>query len=139
MVVVFFSRAGENYEVGEVTVGNTAKLAQEVARRTDSPMIEIARTEPYPERYAATSEMVQEEQRVNVRPLFTLSGDTDALDSSDTVFLGYPIWCGDMPMPMYAFLESRDWSGKPFIRSARTAAAGLDGLRNVSPQSPRRR
>ena len=25
------------------------------------------------------------------------------------------------------------------IRSARTAAAGLDGLRNVSPQSPRRR
>lgn len=33
MVVVFFSRAGENYEVGEVTVGNTAKLAQEVARR----------------------------------------------------------------------------------------------------------
>ena len=74
MVVVFFSRAGENYEVGEVTVGNTAKLAQEVARRTDSPMIEIARTEPYPERYAATSEMVQEEQRVNVRLPFTLSG-----------------------------------------------------------------
>lgn len=139
MVVVFFSRAGENYEVGEVTVGNTAKLAQEVARRTDSPLIEIARTEPYPERYAATSEMVQEEQRVNARPPFTLSGDVDALDSSDTVFLSYPIWCGDMPMPVYAFLESRDWSGKPFIRSARTAAAGLDGLRNVSPQSPRRR
>ena len=87
MVVVFFSRAGENYEVGEVTVGNTAKLAQEVARRTDSPMIEITRTEPYPERYAATSEMVQEEQRVNARPPFTLSGDVDALDSSDTVFL----------------------------------------------------
>ena len=112
MVVVFFSRAGENYEVGEVTVGNTAKLAQEVARRTDSPMIEITRTEPYPERYAATSEMVQEEQRVNARPPFTLSGDVDALDSSDTVFLSYPIWCGDMPMPVYAFLESRDWSGK---------------------------
>ena len=107
MVVVFFSRAGENYEVGEVTVGNTAKLAQEVARRTDSPMIEIARTEPYPERYAATSEMVQEEQRVNVRPLFTLSGDTDALDSSDTVFLGYPIL-----VRRYADARVR-FSGKP--------------------------
>ena len=124
MVVVFFSRTGENYEVGEVTVGNTAKLAQEVARRTDSPLIEIARTEPYPERYAATSEMVQEEQRVNVRPLFTLSGDTDALDSSDTVFLGYPIWCGDMPMPVYAFLESRDWSGKTAITKT-TVKPGL--------------
>lgn len=139
MVVVFFSRAGENYEVGEVTVGNTAKLAQEVARRTDSPMIEIARTEPYPERYAATSEMVQEEQRVNARPLFTLSGDVDALDSSDTVFLGYPIWCGDMPMPCTLFWKTATGPERPFIRSARTAAAGLDGLRNVSPQSPRRR
>ena len=91
MVVVFFSRAGENYEVGEVTVGNTAKLAQEVARRTDSPMIEITRTEPYPERYAATSEMVQEEQRVNARPLFTLSGDVDALDAEVLWPEGYVI------------------------------------------------
>ncbi len=106
MVVVFFSRAGENYEVGEVTVGNTAKLAQEVARRTDSPMIEITRTEPYPERYAATSEMVQEEQRVNARPPFTLSGDTDALDSSDTVFLGYPIWCGECRCPCTLFWKA---------------------------------
>ena len=125
MVVVFFSRAGENYEVGEVTVGNTAKLAQEVARRTDSPMIEITRTEPYPERYAATSEMVQEEQRVNARPLFTLSGDVDALDSSDTVFLGYPIWCGDMPMPVYAFLENRDWSGKTIYPFCTHGGSGL--------------
>ena len=105
MVVVFFSRAGENYEVGEVTVGNTAKLAQEVARRTDSPMIEITRTEPY--------------------PLFTLSGDVDTLDSSDTVFLGYPIWCGDMPMPMYAFLESRDWSGKTIYPFCTHGGSGL--------------
>ena len=112
MVVVFFSRAGENYEVGEVTVGNTAKLAQEVARRTDSPMIEITRTEPYPERYAATSEMVQEEH-------------VDALDSSDTVFLSYPIWCGDMPMPVYAFLESRDWSGKTIYPFCTHGGSGL--------------
>ena len=139
MVVVFFSRAGENYEVGEVTVGNTAKLAQEVARRTDSPMIEIARTEPYPERYAATSEMVQEEQRVNARPPFTLSGDVDALDSSDTVFLSYPIWCGDMPMPVYAFLESRDWSGKTIYPFCTHGGSGLSGtvssIKNEEPNA----
>ena len=88
-------------------------------------MIEITRTEPYPERYAATSEMVQEEQRVNARPLFTLSGDVDALDSSDTVFLGYPIWCGDMPMPVYAFLESRDWSGKTIYPFCTHGGSGL--------------
>ena len=134
MVVVFFSRAGENYEVGEVTVGNTAKLAQEVARRTDSPMIEITRTEPYPERYAATSEMVQEEQRVNARPPFTLSGDVDALDSLAIRFGAAICRC-----PCTLFWKAATGPAKPFIRSARTAAAGLDGLRNVSPQSPRRR
>lgn len=69
--------------------------------------------------------MVQEEQRVNARPPFTLSGDTDALDSSDTVFLGYPIWCGDMPMPMYAFLESRDWSGKTIYPFCTHGGSGL--------------
>lgn len=69
--------------------------------------------------------MVQEEQRVNARPLFTLSGDVDALDSSDTVFLGYPIWCGDMPMPMYAFLESRDWSGKTIYPFCTHGGSGL--------------
>ena len=139
MVVVFFSRAGENYEVGEVTVGNTAKLAQEVARRTDSPMIEITRTEPYPERYAATSEMVQEEQRVNARPLFTLSGDVDALDSSVPCSLAIRFGAAICRCPCTLFWKAATGPAKPFIRSARTAAAGLDGLRNVSPQSPRRR
>ena len=124
MVVVFLPRR-RKLRSGRGDGRNTAKLAQEVARRTDSPMIEITRTEPYPERYAATSEMVQEEQRVNARPPFTLSGDTDALDSSDTVFLGYPIWCGDMPMPMYAFLESRDWSGKTIYPFCTHGGSGL--------------
>lgn len=125
MVVVYFSRAGENYGVGNVKTGNTAKLAEEIAEKTDAPIIEIARSEPYPEGYDEATGVAQDEQRDNVRPQITFNGDTDALDSADTVFLGYPIWWGDAPMPVYTFLESRDWSGKTIYPFCTHEGSGL--------------
>lgn len=108
MVVVYFSRAGENYGVGNVKVGNTAKLAEAIAEETDAPLIEITRNEPYPEGYDEATSVTQDERRDNARPQITLNGDADALESAGTIFLGYPIWWGDAPMPIYTFLEGRD-------------------------------
>ena len=112
MVVVYFSRAGENYGVGNVKVGNTAKLAEAIAEETDAPLIEITRNEPYPEGYDEATSVAQDERRDNARPQITLNGDADALESAGTIFLGYPIWWGDAPMPIYTFLEGRDCAGK---------------------------
>ena len=36
----------------------------------------------------------------------------DSLDEYDEIYLGYPIYWGDMPMAVYTFLESEDWNGK---------------------------
>ena len=91
MVVVYFSRAGENYGVGNVKVGNTAKLAEAIAEETDAPLIEITRNEPYPEGYDEATSVAQDERRDNARPQITLNGDADALESAGTIFLGYPI------------------------------------------------
>mgnify|MGYP001230831201 CR=1 FL=1 len=115
MVVVYFSRAGENYGVGNVKVGNTAKLAEAIAEETDAPLIEITRNEPYPEGYDEATSVAQDEQRDNARPQITLNGDTDALDSADTVFLGYPIWWGQAPRIVSTFLESYDFGGKTVV------------------------
>ena len=30
----------------------------------------------------------------------------------DVIFLGYPNWCGTMPMPVWTFLDNHDFSGK---------------------------
>lgn len=79
MVVVYFSRAGENYGVGNVKVGNTAKLAEAIAEETDAPLIEITRNEPYPEGYDEATSVAQDERRDNARPQITLNGDADAL------------------------------------------------------------
>lgn len=78
MVVVYFSRAGENYGVGNVKVGNTAKLAEAIAEETDAPLIEITRNEPYPEGYDEATSVAQDERRDNARPQITLNGDADA-------------------------------------------------------------
>ena len=37
------------------------------------------------------------------------------LSRYDVVFLGYPNWNADLPMPLYTFLESVDLSGKTIL------------------------
>ena len=32
-----------------------------------------------------------------------------------TIFVGYPIWWGDLPMAVYTFLEGNDFTGKTII------------------------
>lgn len=125
--VVYFSRAGENYGVGTVKTGNTAKLAEAIAQATDSPVIEITRDEPYPEGYDETTAEAQQEQRANARPRITLKGDVAALDKATTVYLGYPMWWGDAPMPVYTFLGGREWNGKTIYPFCTHEGSGLGG------------
>ncbi|MBW3088208.1 flavodoxin [Bifidobacterium sp. 82T24] len=113
-VIAYFSRTGENYAVGEIEIGNTANVAAEITRRTGAPTIEITPVEPYPHVYDEAVAQATAERKGHARPPFTLQGDTAAhaaLEHASTVFLGYPIWWSDMPMPVYTFLESRDWTG----------------------------
>lgn len=44
-----------------------------------------------------------------------LAGHIENLSDYDVVFLGYPNWNADLPMPLYTFLESHDLSGKTII------------------------
>ena len=40
---------------------------------------------------------------------------------------GHAIWWGDMPMPVYTFLEGHDFSGKTMIPFCTHAGSGLSG------------
>ena len=54
-----------------------------------------------------------EEQDENARP--ELATQIENPDQYDTILLGYPNWWGDMPMPLYTFLEEYDFAGKTII------------------------
>lgn len=70
----------------------------------------------------ACCDEAQSEQNANARP--TLAEAVD-LSAYDTVYLGYPIWWGDMPMPVYTFLESQNWAGKTIRPFSTHAGSGL--------------
>ena len=113
ILITYFSRAGENWEVGYVDKGNTAVIADYIKEKVDADVFEITPVDPYPESYSETLTRVQRERDNNERPEF--NGEIENFDQYDTVFLGYPIWYGGLPMIMYTFLEKYDMSGKTVI------------------------
>lgn len=124
-VVVFFSRAGENFEVGVVDEGNTAKVAHSIAGKVVSNVFELVPMEEYPFGYDDCVAQAQQEQDEGARP--ALLDDFANFDSYDTIYLGYPIWHSDMPMAVYTFIESKDWSGKNVMPFCTHGDSGLNG------------
>ena len=111
-LVVYFSHANENYNVGEVSVGNTELLAKEIVAKTGADEFKIKPVNPYPAVYQECIEVAQKELGSQARPEY--EGEID-ISEYDTIYLGYPIWWGDLPMVVYTFLEKHDFSGKTVI------------------------
>ena len=128
VLIAYFSRAGENYNVGVVEKGSTQILAEMMAEETGYDLFRIETVKEYPVSYDEMLKVSTEEKNSNERP--ELKTSVDNFDDYDTVLLGYPIWWADMPMAVYNFLESYDFSGKtvyPFDTHAGSGLAGTVG------------
>lgn len=125
ILVAYFSRAGENYNVGVVEKGNTEIVAEMIAQETGADLFKIQTVEGYPESYEECTDVAKKEKEENARP--ELSVAIDDLSEYDVIYLGYPIWWGDMPMAVYTFLESYDFSGKTIVPFCTHAGSGLAG------------
>ena len=112
-LVTYFSHAGENYNVGVIEEGNTAKLAKVIAEQTGAELFEIVPVVDYPQSYDECLEVATAEQREGARPEYV--GDIENWDQYDTVFIGYPIWWGEIPNIVYTFMENHDFAGKTVI------------------------
>ncbi len=124
-LVAYFSRAGENYGVGVVEKGNTEIIAEMIAEAVGADTFRIQTVSAYPENYDACSEVARQERDSGARP--ELSSAIANFDDYDIIYLGYPIWYGDMPMAVYTFLESCDFTGKTIIPFCTHAGSGLAG------------
>ena len=83
-LVVYFSRADENYNVGTVEVGNTELLAKEIIAKTGADEFKIEPVDKYPANYQEAIERATEERKAGARPEYI--GDVD-ISSYDTIFL----------------------------------------------------
>lgn len=131
-LVVYFSRSGENWNVGTVEKGSTQLVAEYIADKTGAEIYRIEPVTPYPDSYSEMLKVAEEEQKENKRP--EIKTTVDNWEQYDRIYLGYPIWDGDMPMIVYSFLESQDFSGKiiyPFDTHGGSGLAGtVDNIKN---------
>ena len=129
ILVVYFSRTGEQYTVGVIDKGNTAIVAEMIAEETGADMFEIMPADDhYPMTYDELTEVALTEQSENARPEY--AGEVPDLAQYDTIFIGAPVWWSDWPMIMYTFFEDNSdaLSGKNLIPFSTHEGSGLSGF-----------
>lgn len=104
ILIVYFSRAGENWEVGYVDRGNTAVMADYIQEYTGAATFEIVPEVPYPTDYATMLQVSQQERDTDARP--AIKSPLENLEQYSIVFIGSPIWYGGPPMIMQTFYET---------------------------------
>ncbi len=127
ILVIYFSRTGEQYNVGVIKKGNTAIVAEMIGEATGADLYEILPADDhYPMTYKELTDVGLQEQRDRARPAF--AGELPELSGYDTIFIGAPVWWGDWPMIMYTVFESTPLSGKTLIPFSTHAGSGLSGF-----------
>ena len=142
VLVVYLSRAGENYNVGVtregsasaayagyIEKGNTALMAAVIADMTGGDLFEITTVTPYPEDYASMLRVAQEEIDTDALP--ALAANVENMADYDVVFIGYPIWHGRMPQAICTFIETHDLTGKIVIPFNTHEGSGQSGTQRV--------
>lgn len=127
ILVIYFSRTGEQYSVGVIDKGNTAIVAEMIAEQTGADICEVLPADDhYPMTYNELTDVAKREQNENSRPAY--AGELPNLSQYDTVFIGAPVWWGDWPMIMYTVFENNDFSGKKLIPFSTHEGSGLSGF-----------
>ena len=125
-LIAFYSRADENYFGGRyrtIPVGNTEKAAKMLAELTGADLFKIDQKVPYSATYQQCIAEAKRDLQAKARSeLVELPAD---LDRYDEIYLGYPNYCGTMPMAVYTFLEAYDFTGKTIHPFCTNEGSGL--------------
>ncbi|MFD1061359.1 flavodoxin [Scardovia wiggsiae] len=97
---------------GEV-LGNTQYVAYVIQENTGADLFRIEPEVPYPTDHDTLVDQAAEEQDNGARP--AIKDTIENFDQYDTIFVGYPNWWSDMPMILYTFFDTYDFSGKTII------------------------
>lgn len=94
-------------------LGNMQYMAMTIQEAIGGELFRIETKEKYPLEHETLVNQAKEEQNEDARP--ELATHIENVEQYDIIFLGYPNWWGDMPQPLYTFLEEYDFSGKTII------------------------
>lgn len=125
-VVIYYSRTG-----------NTARMAESIAKATGADVLRLEIREPYAAEYNDMTGIARREVQSGARR--ELSTAIPDLSQYEVVFLGTPYWWGSASVPMFTFLQDHALDGKqvfPFITSGSSSPDGaLRVIRSSCPKA----
>lgn len=93
--------------------GNLQIIAQVIQERTGGNVHSILVTEPYDPVYDVMRVRAYDEMDNGILP--ELQTQVDNLEQYDVVYLGLPVWAGQMPAPVTSFLTENNLAGKTIV------------------------
>ena len=124
-LVIYFSRADENYAVGYVDKGNTEYIAEFVRDITGADLFKVEPLVPYSKDYRTCIE--EAKQRVGNAPIKEHIKD---ISEYEVIYIMSPIYWGTYAPEMETALKDLDFTGK-IIRIVTThEGSGLAGVPN---------
>ena len=112
-LIVYYSRADENYVSGELKmlpVGNTEIAAGYIKELTGADVFKIEQKQPYSAGYNECIAQAQEDQKKDARP--ELVSMPESIDKYSEIYLCYPNYWGTVPMAVFTFLDNFSFEGK---------------------------
>ena len=95
--------------------GNGQQMARWISEETGGDLFRIVPSESYGEDYGACADRAKNELDNEIRPELPSHIDADIMAQYDVIYIGFPVWWYDLPMPVWTFLEEYDLSGKTVI------------------------
>lgn len=95
------------------TFGNTELVAGMFAKELGADLFRIETERTYQLTRGTLIESTKEEQDKNQHPI--LKTHVDDMDQYEIIFLGYPLWWYDFPMPIYSFFDEYNLEGKTIV------------------------
>lgn len=137
-LIAYFSHAGQNYSRGGIRyleVGNTQVAAEKLHNMIDSDLFYIDTVKKYPEDHMEKIAVAKAEYEANTRP--ELTDRVENMEQYDTVILAYPNWWTTMPMALFTFLESYDFTGKTICPLVTHGGSGFsNSLKDITRLCP---
>ena len=130
MLVVYFSRADENWQVGYVERGNTAIMVDYIKDLADVDVFEIVPETAYPQGYEDTKTVATAEFNNGTRP--AIKNDITNIADYETIFIGGPIWWARPPMIFRTFFEAHpELDGKTIIPFGTHGGSGVGSYKTL--------
>ena len=118
--------------------GNTQQVANWISDKTGGEVFRITPEVDYTEDDVFAR--AQDELNSGTRPPLSSHIDGEIMAQYDVIFVGFPIWWYDLPMPVWSFLEEYDLSGKTIIpffthNGSSSGASSVSTVAELCPDS----